>query len=408
MRFDQLVFGITESFVIIGLLLLVGCSSSDSDPEITNSCAGIVDPSPADVTTIHNTMDSLWTSQQKWTITEEMRFGSGLEENPIFFSSIRSIDVDHNGYLYVLDSSPQEIYVFDHNGTYLRTVGSKGSGPGQFENAAAVDVNENGEIWVMEMQLGKLTIVDSLGNYLRTERVNTTGWDYWDYPGGFDKLGRYNAMVLCYKYEEEESELMLARYDETFTPLDTIAIPSSSSEIERFTHSSDGSTYSMSIPFQGSFIWDFSNRGTFWTLLTSEYQLIEMSVGGTPLRQVSNESEKIPVTDADMDEAIERMQWFVEEGGKIDYAKIPREKPAVESFFSDDEGNLWVIQSDTTPEQATSHFDIFNSDGYFLGDIQVPFKLDRTSSSIVKDGIFYGITLDKEGGQVIVKSRIEK
>jgi len=394
--------------MMIGLLLVIGCSSPDSDPMSADSCVGIVDTLSTGEIMIHNCKEPLWSSEQKWTVTEEIRLGTGLDENSIFFASIRSIDVDHHGYLYVLDSSTQEVYVFDQDGAYVRTVGSRGSGPGQFENAAAVDVSESGEIWVMEMQLGKLTILDSEGNYLRTERVNTTGWDFWSYPGGFDELGRYNAMLLSYDYQEEETNLVLGRFDQSFAPIDTIAIPSSPSEIERFTHSSEGSTFSASIPFQGSFIWEFSQSGSFWTLLTDKYQLTEMTAGGQPLRRVTKEFEKIPVTDADMDEAVERLQWFIDEGGTIDYAKIPREKPSVGRFFSDDEGNLWIFRAETSPEKTTTLFDIFNSDGYFLGELRIPFKLDRNEPSIVQDGVLYGVTPDEEGGLVIVKLRVNK
>ncbi len=353
---------------------------------------------------VQNTGDPLWGSEEGWEMVEEMRFGTGNDS--ILFASIISLDVDTQGRLYVLDSYTQQIHIFDSSGALVRTVGSKGSGPGEFENATAVDVSEVGEIWVMEMQLGKLTILDADGNYLRTERVNTTGWDYRPYPGGFDPVGRYNAMSLYYDYEEEDTKLMLARFDQSFTPMDTIAIPESPVEIDEFVHNdSEGGNYSMPIPFQGTFEWVFSANGNLWTLYTGTYELVEITAGGIPLRWVTKEFEPLPVTSADREAVQGRFNWFRDQGGTIDETRIPRNKPMVEDFFSDDEGNLWVMHSE--PGDSGSLFDIFNAEGQFLGEASLSFHLEIHSGVIVRDGLLFGVTEDEEGGEMIVRSRIQ-
>ncbi len=388
-----------------GLLFAFGCSSTD--PEISGSCTGVVDTLVSDEIVIHNTDDPLWGPEEGWEIVEEMRFGSGMGDDSIFFGSIRSLDVDRQGRLYVLDSHTQQIYIFDPSGAFVRTVGSEGSGPGEFENASAVDVSQTGEIWVMEMQAGKLTILDAEGNYLRTERVNTAGWSYWPYPGGFDPMGRYNAMSLCYDYEEEDTKLMLARFDQSFTPMDTIAIPESPVEIDEFVHNdSEGGNYSMPIPFQGTFEWVFSANGNLWTLYTGTYELVEITAGGIPLRRVTKEFEPLPVTSSDREAVQGRFNWFRDQGGTIDETRIPRNKPMVEDFFSDDEGNLWVMHSETG--DSGSLFDIFNAEGQFLGEASLSFHLEIHSGVTVRDGLLFGVTEDEEGGEMVVRSRIQK
>ncbi|MXZ17661.1 MAG: 6-bladed beta-propeller [Rhodothermaceae bacterium] len=396
---------ITAVAILASLLFTFGCISSE--PGMTDDVSFKVDTLTSGEIVIQNTGDPLWGSDEGWETVEEMRYGSGIGEDTVLFGQILSLDVDGQGRLFVLDSYAQQIHIFDPSGALVRTVGSEGSGPGEFENATAVDVGETGEIWVMEMRKGQLTILDADGNYLRTERVNTTGWEHIPYPGGFDPIGRYNAMSLHFDDEEEDTKTMLARFDQSFTPIDTIAIPESPMKIDRFEHSdSEGGRYSMPIPFQGAFEWVFSVNGNLWTLYTGTYELVELAAGGMPLRRVTKEFEPLPVTHADREAVQRRFDWFRQQGGAIDETRIPRNKPVVENFFSDDEGNLWVMHSE--PGDSGSLFDIFNAEGQFLGEVSLPFHLEIHSGVIVKDSLLFGVAEDEEGGEMVVRSRIQK
>ena len=390
--------------VLACLLPAFGCDSARFDT--SDGWSGTIDTLSSGEIVVRNTDEPLWAPDEGWQIVEEMRYGSDTGDDAIFFGSIRSFDVDAQGRLYVLDNQSQEIHIFDPDGVWVRTVGTRGAGPGEFENAAAVDITRTGEIWVMEMQKGQLSILDSTGNYQRTERVNSTGWDYWPYPGGFDQLGRYNAFV--FSLEAEDASELLTRFDQSFAPLDTVALPVSPVKTERFeVVNEDGGYISSSIPFQGSFSWRFSASGNFWTLLTRPYELAEITADGRVLRTVTREFELMPVTAAELNDAREGLTWFTNQGGKIDESRIPRTKPVVSAFFSDDEGNLWVRRTETTPEAEGSLFDVFSAEGYFLGEVRFPFSL-RSNKPIVRDGLLYGTITDDLGADLIVRARIVK
>ncbi len=391
-------------FILACLLPAFGCDSARYDT--SDGWSGTIDTLSTGEIVVRNTDEPLWAPDEGWQIVEEMRYGSDTGDDAIFFGSIRSFDVDTQGRVYVLDDQSQEIHVFAPDGIWVRTVGTRGAGPGEFENAAAVDLSRTGEIWVMEVRKGQLTILDSTGNYQRTERVNTTGWDFWPYPGGIDQLGRYNALVLS--TEAEDTRQLLARFDQSSAPLDTIAFPVSPLTIESFeVVTEDGGSMSTSVPFQGSFSWRFSSGGNFWTLLTRPYELAEITADGRVLRRVTREFELSPVTVADMQTARERLTWFTNQGGKIDESRIPRTKPVVSAFFSDDEGNLWVRRIETTPEAEGSLFDVFSAEGYFLGEVRFPFSLESIDP-IVRNGLLYGIITDDLGADLIVRARIVK
>ena len=350
---------------------------------------------------VRNTADPLWAPEETWQVVEDLRIGSAMSEGPDLFGAIYSFDVDAWGRIFVLDDHAQEVRIFNSDGTFVRTVGRKGEGPGEFTQAVSIDLSRNGEIWVMGMGQGRVSIFDTTGAYLRQEQTNTGGWTVKPYPGGFDAMGRYNVMI------QSAGSKWMARFDLSYNPIDTIPIPENPLELEFF----ETPRTSVSVPFQGSMRWCFSPAGTVWTLLTARYELTEMTTGGEVLRRVTKDHEPIPVTDEEREEAIENLDWFTSQGGRIDRSKFPKSKPSTASFFIDDEGNLWVEQqvAASDADNAGHLFDLFDAEGRYLGTLRLPFSLAWSRPvPIVRKGVLYGVTSDEIGVLYVVRARIVK
>ena len=394
--------------VLILLLLGTGCGSAGVD--VAYRWSGSIDTLASGEVVVRNTDEPLWSPEETWRVEEEVRIGSEAGDEPILFGDIRSLDIDAQGRVYALDGQAQQIHIFDAGGSIVRTVGAKGTGPGEFEGAGSVDVSRNGEIWVVEMVTGRLTRLDSTGQYLGLESVNSRGRYHSDYPGGFDRIGRFNAAVLS--DDEQNPNLLLARFDQSFAPIDTVPIPESPQEIEYFENVSvsEGTTMTqrIQIPYQGTFDWTFSSSGNFWTLFTGSYELVEVTASGEALRRVKMEFEPIQMDDGERESLRKSLTWFTEQGGEVDMSRIPKTKPVVISFFSDDEDNLWVMREAVNPDDERRLFHLFDSQGRFLGPLQLPFALRSNPEPIVRDDILYGVTTDEHGADIIVRARIEK
>ena len=399
------IFSALCAFSLTIALLSTGCGSTDSDS--VDAWSGTIDTLASGEIVVRNTGGPVWSPEETWQVVEEVRIGRDTGDDALLLGSISSFDVDAQGWIYALDAQTQAIHVFDTDGILVQTVGGEGTGPGEFERANALDLSTNGQIWVMEMQKGRLTFLDASGNYLDGARIGSTGWDYRPYPGGMDPLGRYNAAVVVEVLDDYD--LALARFDQDFVPLDTIPIPENAEPHEQFELITDGGgMMATSIPFRGSFVWRFSPRGHFWTLLTNKYELTEITATGTTLRRVTLDHDPIPVTPAELEEVGENLSWFTRQGGKIDWSKIPDTKPVTSSFFCDDEGNLWVRRLTDSPEDEGFLFDLFDVDGRFLGAIRLPFSLESNPDPIVRNGLLYGITTDELGAENIVSAQILK
>ena len=382
-------------------------TACDSGSAATAVWSGTVDTLPSGEIAVHNADDPLWTPETAWRVTEDLRIGSAMSEGPDLFGGIYSFDVDAWGRIFVLDDQAQEVRVFDSDGAFVRTVGRKGEGPGEFLQAGSVDLSRNGEIWVMGMSQGRVAIFDTAGTFLRQVPTLAGGMISKPYPGGFDPLGRYNVELRSWDASR------MARFDQSFGPIDTIAFPESPEEPEYFERVGEGggSVLRAGVPFQGFMSWRFSRTGTVWTLLTGRYELTEMTTDGDVLRRITKDHEPIPVAAEELEEMIERLEWFTSQGGTIDRSKFPRSKPSTTSFFVDDESNLWVERAVPFAEEADTgrRFDIFDAEGRYLGTLALPFALAWSiPEPIVRDGVLYGVTHDEVGVEYVVRARIEK
>ena len=384
-------------------LLGTGCSSTST--ELGGGWPGAIDTLASGEIIVQNTDEPLWSSAGTWRVVEEMRIGSDAGDDAILFGNILSFDVDSQGRVFALDGQSQEIHVFDSDGVHLHTVGGRGTGPGEFEGASAVDLSRNGEIWVMEMGRGQLSVLDENGDYIRKESIGGVGWSQWPYSGGFDLVGRYNALIRS--FHDEGSTKSFARFDQSLTPLDTIPVPEKP-DAEYF--SNETGDMQVAVPFQGHIAWCFAPNGNLWTLQTDQYELAEITGHGETLRRVTKEYEPIRVTAEVRTELGQSMEWFTDQGGKIDWSKIPKTRPVVGGLVCDDEANLWVrrttIESDDDEESKGPLYDLFDSEGRYLGMLKFPF--DLRSYPIIRNEIIYGVTRDELGADTIVRARIEK
>ena len=384
-------------------LVLTACGpGSDAAP----GWFGTVDTLPSGEIVVHNADEPLWTPEQAWRVVEDLRIGEAMSEGPDLFGSIYSFDVDAWGRIFVLDEQAQEVRIFDAGGDFVRTVGRKGEGPGEFTQAGSVDLSRNGEIWVMGLGQGRVSIFDTAGTFLRQERTDG-GFVVRPYPGGFDPMGRYNVLIPT------GGMRLMARFDQSYNLIDTIALPEDLVEGEYFEYVSEegSSTMRAGVPFQEYMTWRFSPTGTVWTLLTGRYRLTEMTIDGRVLRTITKDHEAIPVTDEEREQAVERLEWFTSQGGRIDRSKFPGSKPSTVSFFIDDERNLWVERRVAAADEDDQGrlFDIFDGEGRYLGMVRLPFELHYSiPAPIVREGMLYGATYDEIGVLYVVRGRVVK
>ncbi|MCZ6856871.1 MAG: hypothetical protein O7F70_02620, partial [Gemmatimonadetes bacterium] len=250
----------------------------------------------------------------------------------------------------------------------------------------------------------RISVFDTAGTYVEGHRA-LGGYVITPWPGGFDDRGRF----YNYGVDPAASDgfgLVLVGYDETLEPADTIRIPQRTGEGNFFELRSERGRMRAGVPFSAGVTWRFVRCTPYiWFAHTGDYKLFQRTLEGDTLRVVSREFESLPVTGEDIDSAIVRLEWFTRQGGKIDRSKFPDNKPAIQNFYVDDVGRLFVVPV-TTDELSYRVLDVFDQAGRYLGRIDLPFNLSGNPRSIFRRGKLWTVIRDELDVPYVVRANL--
>lgn len=124
-------------------------------------------------------------------------FGSFSGQGPgdIFFGP-GGIDFDQQGNLHVTDFSADEVKVYGRDGELVKTYGSLGSEPGQFDGPAGLAISQNtGNIYINDQFNNRIQVLDSEQNFLYAFGTEGTELGQFNEPIGIDVDEQDNIYV---------------------------------------------------------------------------------------------------------------------------------------------------------------------------------------------------------------------
>jgi len=120
-----------------------------------------------DVEYVHNIETPLHPNK-KIAFEEDLSIGGEDETGKIILFRPRRFIVDQNENIYITDVQDLVIKVFDPNGKYLRTIGRKGEGPGEFKSIQSHAFLPDGRLLVMDYSAHRSSFFDSSGNFIES------------------------------------------------------------------------------------------------------------------------------------------------------------------------------------------------------------------------------------------------
>ncbi len=349
------------------------------------------------------------TATEELEIVPYLTFG-GAEEGPTALTDIRSIVVDPQGRILVLDFATQQIEMFDSGGAHLRTIGRKGAGPGEMENANGLLRAADGALWVNDPGNQRFTVFDPEGNYQRSIPVNITSygfrWEAW-----FDSDG---ALYEPISVRQDTTRLdRLQRFRDNGAAVDTLTVPCEGLLPRRTREDNFVFEYSrgmtvMPIPFGASPILIFDRKGHAWCGVSSEYTLrrVGLSGGGDTLTLRGSHAPP-PVTQVDRDSVIARIRESMAKY-KVkdpDWSRIPALKPVIGRTVVDDSGRVWINPAVSDSGQV---WEVFSETGIPVAVVHSQVVFNRYRPLILQGDKVTGVALDTNDVPVVVTGRLRR
>lgn len=404
---------------LAALMLATVLSACGGDSNTTsNDWAGTITDS-AGVAIVTNSMNPSWSADEAWTTEQVLRIGEAAGDADYQFGQIAGIGISSDGRILVLDQQAQRVMVYGPDGTYQRSIGRPGSGPGELGPAANA----------LFVGRGDTVLIPDLGN----QRVNVTALDgesssfaiqmdqgipiRYDLLESGDLVAQRRALNLPNQTAEANDLIATQAYDGTI--LDTLLTPKRG---DSFTLTGDRPQFRIFAPEP---VWTMLSSDRMAFAVNDTYRIEVFGSDGTLERIVTRPYDAMPVTDAHQRTLLGLMRTQFERGGVpsaqaellLEGVSFAETWPAFTQMRAGPDGTLWIqrvrylgdlseeeLESfNPTLDQGSPKWDVFDFEGRYLGVVELP---DRFTPFIVEGDRFYGVYRDEFDVQYVQVLRI--
>lgn len=377
------------------------------------------------------------------TMVEELRIGAvdGAEHEQ--FYRILGVEVDALRRILVANYGTSSIRVFDWDGAFVREIGQRGEGPGEFRGVSTPIVHGD-TLGISDQELMRFSLFDTAGSFRTSWSMMTPerravfpvgasegGWVVWMMSyGGFDGATRQPGEVT----RDTTRMGRLGTGDLQLAPSEGTAFVDSALQ-GAFEWESGPVTWVPSEGFvNGCFPlfsqnrwWAVDGAGRFYLSHGPEYRIDVFGGDGTLERRISRDFEAIPITDGLVDDYIGRLEEVQRNAAPSQFDRVANARrcdavtrlphlPPTRRIFVSDSGALWVERLDVTggdlanyesipgSEQRNYYYDVFNESGHYLYTVKPP---ERFLPRWIGEGIVIGIQRDENDVEFIVRYRLK-
>ena len=308
-----------------------------------------------------------------------LTLGGADVTGPTQFGNIRGVHVDRRGNLWVADGQSGEVRLFRPDGSFWKSVGRRGEGPGEFMGLRLLGSFRGDSVAVWDDAQGRLTVLDPEGDVARV--VTYHGDDGYP-PNAFHVFRDGTALARVRTVLQAGALEPGAIIPDTavFARVDYV---SARSQPEG---GAPGPTWlwtgrsSIPIPFTanpGFDVW-----GDEVHVTSGPAFRIRVFLNGRLVESYGLDRGPEAVTEADRQEYVDMVTRTTSEGPRrddylsvLDDPNVPEVLPAYRTIVADDQGYVWAER------YAYGTFDVYGPDRALLGRIDVPLMLTQVTGS---------------------------
>jgi hypothetical protein len=379
-------------------------------------------------------------------LARDLSIGIADGDENYMIGAIDDIAVAANGTMYVLDRSLPAVRVYDAKGKFVKNIGRRGSGPGEFRSAAGIAIAKGGNLLLWDPGNARINVYSPDGETL-------TSWPTMSSSGSAsgrallisDTTGK--TYVHTFLWHREGGRVVRTepgwiRFSATGSLLDTVTGPPGPKDAPLKAERNGGSSMmSLNVPFAPSYFVQISPLGYFVTGQTSSLA-VNLHMPGKPITSIRRDVRVQPVSSRERDSArtdvVKKFQDF-DPTWSWNGADIPKTKPAYSGLYVGADGMLWVeiakgpeiadsnalgrgnmmitqqrsgagrgngrgqSFSWSCPSEGWSIYDLYEPSGRYLGQAKVPEKVEPI---VMRGDFVWAATCNQDDVPQIVRYRI--
>jgi hypothetical protein len=358
-------------FGLFFFLISCGQSSSDWKGHIEEKNGMVI---------LYNPEEPLY-QEPLFTLEEELSIGGEDDREEYLFIEINSIAIDDHSNLFVLDRRAAHIKVYDSTGAYLRTIGRRGQGPGEFQNPIAMFLAHDQKIVVEDFINRRLSIFALEGEHLKDLSFGDMLLGKID----MDQEGCYYAMTTEYYVPTENGvkigQYLIKKFDSHMDYLYTLASSRVPEQMDHFMY------YFM-------LMFDISRDGNIIVGNGQDYILDIFDSEGNLIRRIKKEYSPVKVTPDTVKEQKESMLYKLK-------TEVPTYHSAYRSFRWSEDNRLYVCTWEKASDDSAYVYDVFDFEGRFIAKMPL-----MVGPWILKNDKLYTISEDETGYHSVKRFKV--
>jgi len=372
------------------LLLLALLPGASCDPgSMDRSGSGAVRDS-AGITIVENAAPA-WSDDAAWTLSAEPTLAMGAPEgDPDHeFYQIAGATRLSDGTIVVANAGTQQLRFYAADGTLLRSVGRKGSGPGEFQMLMMMIGTPGDSLLTFDGMNRRMSVFGPDGGHVRdfggTEATNPILM----LVQGRLNDGSYVAQVANRQFGPAMFErkagptrdsVYILRLDSAGTPVDTLGLfPGPRSDVQMIEFGGRTVPMPIMIPFSPT-AHVATAAGQVYVGVSDSYEIGAYTPSGELTALIRRPYQPRPVTEVEIEDTRARLTEMIEDQSNPFAAQIgeayrnvtyPETMPAFGEMIVDRAGYLWVADPVGIPDEPRI-WSVFDRDGVWLGRVSTP------------------------------------
>jgi len=316
---------------------------------------------------------------KKILLREDLCIGDEEGVEDFMFSQIRSVQVDEEENIYVLDSKEVCVKVFDKNGRHIRTFGKRGQGPGELQVPTRMHLTAGKEILIYDAANRRLSYYSLDGKCLR--EISTGKYRFSrTIP---DSKGNIITQLLV---PGDKLVYEIKKFDSSLNPITTIEAVEE--EIAPYVWDMVSPTFNVRVMKNDNIAWGYP----------SEYEIFIVNPEGKTTRKIVKDHDPVKITEEEKEEMIE--DTFGDRGAPPGYKlRFPKNHYPYYFFICGDEERIYV-RTYKKDKEGNFSYDVFDPEGRYIAKFSLP-GIDFLY--VIKKNKMYSMVWEDEKGIPVVK-----